>query len=54
MRPWVVWCINHKLKWFVLALWALSFPLYMGLHWGDFWRSVMKSWKGDGDALFDA
>ncbi len=28
MRPWVKWCINHRVKFIVYLAWLIILPLY--------------------------
>jgi hypothetical protein len=29
MRPWVKWCVNHKMKFVVYLAWLLVLPLFL-------------------------
>ena len=63
MRPWVQWCLKHKLSFIVLITWALVSPFYLaagawfGLteaasQWASEWRDVRaaaRQTKGGGN-----
>lgn len=32
MRPWVKWCVNHKCKFVIYFVWAITLPAYIVLY----------------------
>lgn len=51
MRKWVIWCIEHRMKWFVFVVLFLISPIYFAAGAFVGAKEAAKDWKSDFLAL---
>ena len=57
-RPWVTWCLAHRICWVVFAVLLLILPVYLlvgcyhgaidlARYWRHDWRNIQRAAQGD-------